>query len=50
MRLIQNAQPAADLPGALISMGIVAGLTFAIAVNAGMVTSLMPVTGIPLPL
>jgi rod shape determining protein RodA len=50
MRLIQNAQTAADLPGALIIMGIVAVLTFQIAVNVGMVIGLMPVTGIPLPL
>jgi rod shape determining protein RodA len=50
MRLIQNAQTAADLPGSLIIMGIVAVLTFQIAVNVGMVIGLMPVTGIPLPL
>jgi rod shape determining protein RodA len=50
MRLIQNAQTAADLPGALIIMGIVAVLTFQILVNVGMVVGLMPVTGIPLPL
>ncbi len=50
MRLIQNAQTAADLPGALIIMGIVAVLTFQIVVNVGMVIGLMPVTGIPLPL
>jgi len=50
MRLIQNAQTAADLPGALVIMGIVAVLTFQIAVNVGMVIGLMPVTGIPLPL
>ena len=50
MRLIQNAQTAADLPGSLIIMGIVAVLTFQIAVNIGMVIGLMPVTGIPLPL
>ena len=48
MRLIQNAQTAADLPGSLII--IVAVLTFQIAVNVGMVIGLMPVTGIPLPL
>jgi rod shape determining protein RodA len=45
-----NAQTAADLPGSLIIMGIVAVLTFQIAVNVGMVIGLMPVTGIPLPL
>ncbi len=50
MRLIQNAQTAADLPGSLIIMGVVAVLTFQIAVNVGMVIGLMPVTGIPLPL
>ena len=50
MRLIQNAQTAADAPGTLIIMGIVAVLTFQIAVNVGMVVGLMPVTGIPLPL
>ncbi len=50
MRLIQNAQTAADLPGSLIIMGIVAVLTFQIVVNVGMVIGFMPVTGIPLPL
>src|SRR5246127_2308863 len=50
MRLIQNAQTAADLPGTLIVMGVVAVLIFQIAVNVGMVIGLMPVTGIPLPL
>ena len=50
MRLIQNAQTAADPPGAYIIMGVVAVLVFQIAVNVGMVVGLMPVTGIPLPL
>jgi rod shape determining protein RodA len=50
MRLIQNAQTAADLSGSLIIMGVVAVLTFQIAVNIGMVIGFMPVTGIPLPL
>lgn len=50
MRLMQNAQTAADLPGTLIITGIVAVLIFQIAVNVGMVIGLMPVTGIPLPL
>jgi rod shape determining protein RodA len=50
MRLIQNAQTAADLPGTFIVMGVVAVLIFQIAVNVGMVIGLMPVTGIPLPL
>ncbi|QNI32490.1 rod shape-determining protein RodA [Alloacidobacterium dinghuense] len=50
MRLIQNAQTAADQSGTLIVMGVVAVLIFQIAVNIGMVIGLMPVTGIPLPL
>jgi rod shape determining protein RodA len=50
MRLIQNAQTAADLPGTFLIMGIVAVLIFQIAVNVGMVIGFMPVTGIPLPL
>ena len=50
MRLIQNAQTAADIPGTLLVMGVVAVLTFQIAVNVGMVIGFMPVTGIPLPL
>jgi rod shape determining protein RodA len=50
MRLIQNAQTASDLPGSFIIMGVVAVITFQIAVNVGMVVGLMPVTGIPLPL
>ena len=50
MRLIHNAQTAPDLPGSLVVMGVVATLTFEIAVNVGMVVGLMPVTGIPLPL
>lgn len=50
MRLIQNAQTAADPPGGLLIMGIVAVILFQIAVNMGMVVGLMPVTGIPLPL
>ena len=50
MRLIENAQTAADLSGTLLVMGVVAVLIFQIAVNVGMVIGLMPVTGIPLPL
>src|SRR5450432_1979841 len=44
MRLIQNAQTAADLPGTFLVMGVVAVLIFQIAVNVGMVIGLMPVT------
>lgn len=50
IRLIQNAQTAADIPGTYIIMGVVAVLVFQIAVNVGMVIGFMPVTGIPLPL
>ncbi|HEY0263248.1 MAG TPA: rod shape-determining protein RodA [Granulicella sp.] len=50
MRLIQNAQTAADPPGTYIIMGVVAVILFQIFVNVGMVVGLMPVTGIPLPL
>jgi len=50
MRLIHNAQTAADLPGTFIIMGVVAVIIFQIAINVGMVVGLMPVTGIPLPL
>jgi rod shape determining protein RodA len=50
MRLIQNAQTAADLPGSLLVMGVAAVLIFQIAVNVGMVLGLMPVTGNPHPL
>ena len=50
VRLIQNAQTAADAPGALLIVGIVGVLLFQIAINIGMCIGLMPVTGIPLPL
>ena len=50
LRLIQNAQTAADPPGTFLVMGVTAVILFQIAVNVGMVVGLMPVTGIPLPL
>ena len=50
VRLIQNAQPAADPPGTFIVMGIAAVMLFQIAINVGMCVGMMPVTGIPLPL
>lgn len=50
MRLIQDAQAAPDLGGALLVMGVVAVLAFHVVVNVGMAVGLMPVTGIPLPL
>jgi rod shape determining protein RodA len=50
VRLIQNAQTAADPPGTFIIMGIAAVMLFQIAINVGMCVGMMPVTGIPLPL
>ena len=50
VRLVQNAQTAADPPGTLIVMGIAGVMLFQIAINIGMCVDLMPVTGIPLPL
>ncbi len=50
VRLIENAQGAADPPGTLIVMGVAAVILFQVAVNIGMCVGLMPVTGIPLPL
>ncbi|MES2391889.1 MAG: rod shape-determining protein RodA [Acidobacteriota bacterium] len=50
VRLVQNAQTAADPPGTLIVMGVMAVTLFQVAVNIGMCLGLMPVTGIPLPL
>ncbi len=50
IRLVQNAQTAADVPGGLLVMGIFAVLLFQVAINIGMCIGLMPVTGIPLPL
>ena len=50
VRLIQNAQTAADPPGSLIIMGVAGVLLFQIAVNIGMCVGLMPVTANPLPL
>lgn len=50
VRMIQNAQTAADPAGSLIVMGVMGVLLFQIVVNIGMCVGLMPVTGIPLPL
>jgi len=50
VRLIQNAQTAADPPGAFLIMGVVGVTLFQIAINIGMCAGMMPVTGIPLPL
>jgi rod shape determining protein RodA len=50
VRLVENAQVAADPPGTLIVMGVAAVILFQVAVNIGMCVGMMPVTGIPLPL
>src|ERR1700730_8574993 len=49
MRIVQNAQTAADRSGMYICMGVAALLLFHMLVNIGMVVGRMPVTGIPLP-
>jgi rod shape determining protein RodA len=49
MRIVQNAQTAADRSGMYICMGVAALLLFHMLVNVGMVVGSMPVTGIPLP-
>jgi rod shape determining protein RodA len=50
MKIVANAQTAADNAGTFICMGVAAVLLFHLFVNIGMVIGRMPVTGIPLPL
>jgi rod shape determining protein RodA len=50
MRIVNNAQTAADPAGMQICMAVAALLLFQITVNVGMVVNKMPVTGMPLPL
>ena len=50
MKIVSNAQTAADNAGMYICMGVAAVLFFHVVVNIGMVIGRMPVTGIPLPL
>jgi len=47
VRIVAQAK---DLNGALLSTGVVSMLTFHILINVGMVSGIMPVTGVPLPL
>ncbi|AQS59956.1 rod shape-determining protein RodA [Desulforamulus ferrireducens] len=49
-RGIRIAAEAKDLNGTLLATGVVTMLTFHILTNVGMVSGIMPVTGIPLPL
>ncbi len=50
MKIVHNAQTAADAAGAQICMGVAALLLFHVTVNVGMVVNRLPVTGLPLPL
>ena len=50
MKIVHNAQTAADAAGAQLCMGVAALLLFHVMVNVGMVVNRMPVTGLPLPL
>src|SRR5712692_313405 len=50
MRIIYNAQTAADRAGTIICVCVCVLLLFHLLVNVGMVIGRMPVTGIPLPL
>ena len=50
MRVVGNAQTAADTIGKHICMGVAGLLLFHLVVNVGMVIGRMPVTGLPLPL
>ncbi len=50
MRIVNNAQTAADSTGKYVCMGVGALLLFQLVVNIGMVIGRMPVTGLPLPL
>lgn len=50
MRIVNNAQTAADPAGMQICMAVAALLLFQITVNVGMVVNKIPVTGMPLPL
>ncbi len=49
-RGIRIASQARDLYGTLLATGVIAMLTFHILINVGMVSGIMPVTGVPLPL
>ena len=49
-RGIRIASQARDLNGTLLATGVVCMITFHLLTNIGMVSGIMPVTGIPLPL
>jgi rod shape determining protein RodA len=49
LRGIDIAYHSKDRMGLVLAMGVVASLTFHVFINIGMVTGLMPITGLPLP-
>jgi rod shape determining protein RodA len=49
LRGIDIAFSSHDRLGLVLAMGVVATLTFHVLINVGMVTGLMPITGLPLP-
>ncbi len=49
LRGIDTAYNSKDSMGQVLAMGIVAIMTFHVLINVGMVTGLMPITGLPLP-
>ena len=49
LKLLSNASAAGDMLGKLICVGVFAMMTFHCIVNIGMVLSVIPVIGIPLP-
>ncbi|HEV2177850.1 MAG TPA: rod shape-determining protein RodA [Terriglobia bacterium] len=50
VRLLDGAHLASDPAGAFLIVGLTSVLFFQVAVNAGMMIGLVPITGIPLPL
>lgn len=49
LRGVDVAFHSKDRMGTVLAMGLVASLTFHVFINVGMVTGLMPITGLPLP-
>lgn len=49
-RMLSAAAASRDRFGVLVAVGIAAIFTFHVLINVGMVTGIMPVTGLPLPL
>ena len=50
LRLLDSAQTAGDRAGRFLCVGIATVIFFQVALNAGMMIGLFPITGIPLPL